>query len=237
MKISNVTPADVQAVRAGTVTPADVPTVRAGSVTSAEQGPPSAADIVPTADLADIRPLDIAAALQILLAEVRAGLELQLAAAAAPGASPPSAATAATATTAAIATTAGAIAPGPDQAAREMVEMFLQALPEDAIDAPAWTAALVRADAAMQSSIEQAMGIVTQWRDVSAAAIDALADTRALFIAALGDDPQNPLWLRPEWMGLAPMLHRFRRRRRNARRRLTDPDYSTQSLDETEEFR
>jgi len=217
-------------MQVSTVPPADVPTVRAGSVTTAEQGPPSAADIAP-ADLADIRPLDISGALQILLVEVRAALDLQLGAAITPGAVTSSAATAATATT------AGAIAQSPDQAARQMVEMFLQGLPEDASDAPAWTAALVRADAALQSSIEQAMGVVTQWRDVPAAAVDAVADARALFIAALGDEPQNPLWLRPEWVDLAPVLQRFRRRRRNARRRLTDPDYSTPSLDETGEFR
>jgi hypothetical protein len=213
------------------VPPADVPTVRAGTVTTAEQGPPSAADMAPAADLADIRPLDISGALQILLAEVRAALDLQLGAAITPGAITSIAATAATATT------AGAIAQSPDQAARQMVEMFLQALPEDVSDAPAWIAALVRADAALQSSIEQAMGVVTQWRDVPAAAVDAVTDARALFIAALGDEPQNPLWLRPEWVGLAPVFQRFRRRRRNARRRLTDPDYPTQSLDETEEFR
>jgi hypothetical protein len=213
------------------VPPADVPTVRAGTLTTAEQGPPSAADMAPAADLADIRPLDISGALQILLAEVHAALDVQLGAAITPGANTSGAATAATATT------AGAIAQSPDQAARQMVEMFLQALPEDASDAPAWTAALVRADAALQSSIEQAMGVVTQWRDVPAAAVDAVADARALFIAALGDEPQNPLWLRPEWVGLAPVLQRFRRRRRNARRRLTDPDLSPRSLDEREEFR
>jgi hypothetical protein len=213
------------------VPPADVPTVRAGAVTTAEQGPPSAADMAPVADLADIRPLDISGALQILLAEVRAALDLQLGAEITPGAITSSAATAATATT------AGAIAQSPDQAARQMVEMFLQALPEDASDAPAWIAALVRADAALQSSIEQAMGVVTQWRDVPAAAVDAVADARALFIAALGDEPQNPLWLRPEWVGLAPVLERFRRRRRNAGRRLTDPDLSPRNLDESEEFR
>ena len=212
------------------VPPSDVPTVRAGTVTTAEQGPPSAADMAPAADLADIRPLDISGALQILLAEVRAALDLQPGAAITPGAVTSSAATAAAATT------AGAIAQSPDQAARQMVEMFLQALPEDASDAPAWIAALVGAEAALQSSIEQAMGAVTQWRDVPAAAVDAVADARASFIAALADEPQNPLWLRPEWVGLAPVLQRFRRRRRNARRRLTDPDYPTQSLDETEEF-
>ncbi len=216
------------------VPPADVPTVRAGSVTTVEQRPPSAADIAPAADLADIRPLDISGALQILLAEVRAALDLQLGAAITPGAIPSGAAAA---TTAAATSIAGAIAQSPDQAARQMVEMFLQALPEDASDAPAWTAALVRADAAMQSSIEQAVGVVTQWRDVPADAVDAVADTRALFISALGDEPQNPLWLRPEWAGLAPVLHRFRRRPRNSRPPLTHPDFSTPSLDGNEEFR
>jgi hypothetical protein len=228
MQVSNVPPADVPTVRMGS-------TGSTGSATTAEQGPPAAADVAPAADLADIRPLDISGALQILLAEVRAALDLQLGAAIAPGAVPSSAAAPAAPT--ATANTAGAIAQSPDQAAHQMVEMFLQALPEDASDAPAWTAALVRADAAMQSSIEQAIGVVSQWRDVPAAAVDAVADTRALFIAALGDEPQNPLWLRPEWVGLAPVLHRFRRRRRHARRRLTDPDYATQSLDENEEFR
>jgi hypothetical protein len=227
------------------VTPADVPTVRSGTVASAEQGPPSAADIAPAAaDLADIRPLDISGALQILLAEVGAALDLQLSAATTTGAIPSNAAMAtitatitASASAAVAATTAGAIAPSVDQAVHQMAEMFLQALPDDASDATAWTAALARADGAMQSSIEQAIGVVTQWRDVPAAAVDAVAGARALFMAALGDEPQNPLWLRPEWAGLAPVFHRFRRRRRNARRRLTDPDYSAQSLDENEEFR
>ena len=227
MQVSNLTAADAQAVRADTVT-------------SAGQGPPSAADIAPAADLADIRPLDISGALQILLAEISAALDLQLSAATTTGAIPSSTAmaTITTATAAAaVAATTAVNAPSPDQTARQMAEMFLQALPEDASDAAAWTAALARADAAMQSGIEQAVGVVTQWRDVPAAAVDAVADARALFIAALGDEPQNPLWLRPEWVGLAPVFHRFRRRRRNARRRLTDPDYPAQSLDENEEFR
>jgi hypothetical protein len=206
----------------------DVPLALTGTAQAPGQGTPSPTTAAPPADLADIRPLDISGALQILLAEVRAALDLQLGAVITPGAVTSSAATA---------TVAGAIARSPDQAARQMVEMLLQALPEDASDAPAWTAALVRADAALQSSIEQAIGVVTQWRDVPVAAVDAVADARALFIAALGDEPLNTLWLRPEWVGLAPVLQRFRRRRRNARRRLTDPDLSSRNLDESEEFR
>ena len=203
---------------------ADVPPALTGTAQAPGQGTPSPTTAAPPADLADIRPLDISGALQILLAEVRAGLDLQLDASIAPSAVTSSA-------------TAGAIAQSPVQAARELVEIFLQALPEDASDAPAWTAALVRADAAMQSSIEQAIGVVTQWREVPAAAVDAVREARALFASVLGDDVENPLLLRPEWMGLAPMIHRFRRRRRNSRRRLTDPDLSPRNLDESEEFR
>ena len=202
----------------------DVPLALTGTAQAPGQGTPSPTTAAPPADLADIRPLDVSGALQILLAEARAGLDLQLDASIAPSAITSSA-------------TAGAIAQSPVQAARELVEIFLQALPEDASDAPAWTAALVRADAAMQSSIEQAIGVVTQWREVPAAAVDAVREARALFASVLGDDVENPLWLRPEWMGLAPMIHRFRRRRRNSRRRLTDPDLSPRNLDEREEFR
>jgi hypothetical protein len=194
---------------------ADVPLALTGTAPAPGQGTPSPTTAAPPADLADIRPLDISGALQILLAEVRAVV--------------PSAITSSA--------TASMVAQSPVQAARELVEIFLQALPEDASDAPAWTVALVRADAAMQSSIERAFGVVTQWREVPAAAVDAVREARALFASVLGDEVENPLWLRPEWMGLAPMIHRFRRRRRNSRRRLTDPDLSPRNLDESEEFR
>jgi hypothetical protein len=193
----------------GKVPPVDVPAVRAATTAVAGQESHAAADVVPMADRADIRPLDVSAALQILLAEVRAGFDLPLEAAA---------------------------AQSPVQAARVLVDMFLQALPEDASDAHAWTTALVRVETTMQSGIERAMSAVSQWREVSPVVVDAVKETHALFVSLLADDPQNSLWLRPEWMGLGPAFHRFRRRRRNARRRLTDPDYAPGSLDDSEEF-
>ena len=223
--------------------PSDVSMPRAGTPAAAAPGPQSAdtrtadtpvvgdqaadnqaADsIAPLADRADIRPLDISGALQILLAEVRAELDLSLSAAIPQG-------------TATQGTAPQVAARTPTQIARELVELFLQALPEDASDAPVWTAALVRVDAAVQSSMERAISVVTQWQDVPAVAVDAVKDARALFVAALADDPPNPLWLRPEWLGLGPPWQRFLRRRRNSRRRLTDPDYPSQCLDESEEF-
>jgi hypothetical protein len=189
------------------VPPPDVATARAGASALTEQGSPSAPAIAAPADRADIGPLDISSALQILLSEVRAGLDL-----------PPDA----------------AIMQAPDQAARAVLSLFLQGLPENARDASAWTSELVRVEAAIQSSIERALGIVSQWRDVSAGVVDAVKEARALSVSVLGDDPHNPLWLRPEWLGLAPTMQRFRRRRRNAQRRLADPDYPTGSLDDGE---
>ena len=199
--------------------PADVPSARAGTATLTEQGSPSPASIAPMVDRADIRPLDVSAALQILLAEVRAALDLTLEAAI---------------TQSAIAQ--GTVLQNPVQAARELVDMFLQELPEDATDASAWTAALAQVETAVQSSMERAIDVVAVWHEVPPAVVDAVKETRALFLSVLGDEPQNPLWLRPEWMGLGPRLHRFWRRRRNARRRLIDPDQPPGSLDESEEF-
>jgi hypothetical protein len=44
----------------------------------------------------------------------------------------------------------------------------------------------------------------------------------------------NPIWLRPEWLGLAPRLARLCRRRRVLKRRLTDPDYQPSIFDQSE---
>ena len=204
------------------VPPAEVSTVRAGTAAMTGQESAAAADVAATADRADIRPLDVPAALQILLAEVRAGLDLASDAAVVPDPTNP-------------------IDPAnpmdPIRAARQLVEILLRAVPDDADDAPAWTAALAHAETAMQSSVERALSIVSLWRDVPPSAVDAVKETRALFLTVLGDDPNTPLWLRPEWMSLGPLFQRFRRRRRNSRRRLTDPDHGQASLDDSEEWR
>jgi hypothetical protein len=210
--------------------PADVPSARAGTAALTEQGSQSPASIAPMLDRADIRPLDVPAALQILLAEVRAELDLTLDAAITQGSQGP------ITQGSQGASLQSASLQSPVQAARELVDMFLQELPEDAIDAPAWTAALAAVETAMQSSMERAIDLVAVWQDVPAAVVDAVKETRTLLFSALGDESQNPLWLRPEWMDLGARLQRFRRRRRNARRRLIDPDQAPGSLDESEEF-
>ncbi len=179
------------------------------------------------ADRADIRPLDIPAALQILLAEVRASFESQ---AIEMGGD-----------------TGGAGAVSETQAAHALLQMVLQALPDETAsspawnapgnapgNAPAWNAAQARVDAALQAGLDRAIGAVAAWRDVPASVVDAAKQTRTLVFAILGDDPQNPIWLRPEWVGLAPRFERFWRRRRVVRRHLADPDYASGSFDDNE---
>lgn len=180
-----------------------------------EPGSQSPANIGPIGDRADIRPLDIQAALQILLAEVRASFDLQAVLMSGDG---------------------GVVLDNPAQAARAVVEIVVQFMP-DGLNAPVWTAALARAEVALHIGLERAIDVVTVWHDVPAAVVDAVKETRTLVLAVLGDEPQNPIWARPEWAPLAPRLERFRRRRRIARRRLTDPDYSMGVFDDDAEHR
>jgi hypothetical protein len=219
MEVSKVPQADLSALRAGTAGGSSAgPATVAQTATSTDTESSSAAGVISATDFADIRPLDLAAALQILVAEVRAGLDASL-----EGPVELSAAA------------QNPVAQNPIQAAHELIDMFLRALPEDASDASVWTAVLIQVEAAVQSSLERAVSIVAAWRDTPQPVVDAAKETRALFLEALGDEAQNPLWLRPELMGLDAPFHRFRRRRRNARRRLTDPDYPFVNLDESEE--
>jgi hypothetical protein len=180
-----------------------------------EPGSQSAANIARIADRADIRPLDIQAALQILLAEVRASFDLQAVLMSGDG---------------------GVVLDNPAQAARAVLEIVVQSMP-DGPNVPVWTAALARAEAALQIGFERAIDIVTVWHDVQTAVVDAVKETRTSVFTVLGDEPQNPIWARPEWALLAPRLERFRRRRRIARRRLTDPDYSMGVFDDDDEHR
>jgi hypothetical protein len=191
---------------------------RAPTAPIAEQAPQSPANAAPIADRADIRPLDIPAALQILLAEVRAAFELQ---AVAMGQD----------------TGANEAPISPPQAARVLVQLVLSAMPDESASIPAWNAVLARVETALQVGLDRGIDAVTVWRDVPPIVVDASKEVRTLVFSTLGDDPQNPAWLRPEWVGLALKFERFWRRRRRARRPLSDPDYSSGNLDDDSEPR
>ena len=161
-----------------------------------------------TAALADqlhIQPLDAAAALQILIAEVRAGLDL-------PGDA-----------------LAGA---SPARTAEVLIRLFLHALPADAGNPSIWIAESARVDRSIEAALDRAVDVVTGWRSVPQSVIDVAKETRALVASLLSDTPPSPLWFMPEWMGLAPAIERFWRRRRLARRGLTDPDMRPSEGDE-----
>lgn len=181
-----------------------------------DQGPQSALSAAPIADRADIRPLDLLAALQILLAEVRAAFELQAIA---------------------MGEDAGAPLSSPPQAAHALLQMLIDAMPDETASVPVWTHALTRAETAVQTGLDRGIEAVALWRDVPAVVVDAAKDTRTLVFSMLGDDPQTPSWLPPEWAGLKLKLQRFRRRRRLARRLLRDPDYSPRYADDDSEQR
>jgi hypothetical protein len=209
MDAAKLPPPDAAVMRAGT------PAIRAPTTSESEAGSQSPAGIAAIADRADIRPLDLNAALQILLAEVRAAFDLQAAPAGADGSS-----------------SLG----DPMQAARVLVEMAVLSLPDEA-GVPAWAAALMRMESGLQSGLDLAIDAVSAWRAVPVMVVDAARETRALVFSILDDGVQNPVWLRPEWAALAPRFERFWRRRRNARRYLSDPDHSSWSFDDGDEQR
>jgi hypothetical protein len=186
-------------------------TARTPAAPPAEQGQQSPASSAPIADRADIRPLDIPAALLILLAEVRAAFDTQ---AVAMDSNPSEAVN------------------SPPQAARALLQMLISTMPDQSVSMPAWNVALARVETALQIGLDRGIDAVMAWRDVPPIVVDAAKETRTLVFSMLSDDPLSPVWLRPEWAGLAPRLERFWRRRRLARRHLTDPDYSSRSVDD-----
>jgi hypothetical protein len=175
-------------------------------------------------DAVNIQPLNVTSALQILIAEVRAELmpgdvPHMVDAELIPGLAPPGFA----------ATLSDASA-----APQVLFDMILRALPQEGHESePAlFLNAVIRVEAAVQSALDKGIDAVVAWRDVPAAVVDAAKQTRTLVMAAFKDDPPNPVWLRPEWLGLAPRMERFRRRRRGARHGLSDPDLLTPDRDD-----
>jgi hypothetical protein len=157
-----------------------------------------------TVDLADIRPLELADALRILIAEIRTAFDLPLLNAAPTEASIPDLQL---------------------RTAREIVEALLQSLPRSDQDAAAWGVAVPRAEQSLAQGLERAISVISTWRDVPTVVVRDVQDSSRLALAVLSDEPLNPLWLRPEWLGLAPQLRRYVKLRRALRRRATDPDY------------
>jgi hypothetical protein len=177
----------------------------AAAVPRRETAAPTNAPPSPMGDRVDIQPLDVPAALQILIAEVRAELQLPVAA--------PRAQSAA-------------------QTAQIVLQLVLQAADATGPDATgAVPIVLETIDAAVQSALGRAVAAVSAWRNVPPAVVDSAHEARGLIATALNDEPPSALWCRPEWEWLAPRIQHYWRRRRQSRRDvcrpgLTDPDLS-----------
>jgi hypothetical protein len=116
--------------------------------------------------------------------------------------------------------------PTPATAPLTLVQMFLQSLPDAQTHGPAaWMLAVTQAEATLRLALDSGVDAVTAWRNVPPPVVEAAREARAVVNAALSDEGPSPMWLRPEWLGLAPRMERFWRRRRHARRVLSDPDY------------
>jgi hypothetical protein len=174
----------------------------------------------PTAvDRADIRPLSVTAALQILITEVVDQLSLLTLPAPAPALAP-----------------AQGQPDSPDDAALRLVNLFLQSLPASDEDAQGFLAAYDIQRAGLELGIERALGVVVAWRDVPRESVDALGTARTMVLTALADDAPGatlgPWAMRTEWLALAPRIDLLRRRRRRARRRQLDPDLPLPDIDD-----
>ena len=122
-------------------------TVRAPTASAPELGSRSPASAAAALDRIDIRPLDIPAALQILLAEVRASFELTALDLTAPDTE----------------TGTSILADNPSQTARAVVQVFLQALTENIAGAPLWIAALARVETALQQGLDRGIAANSGW--------------------------------------------------------------------------
>ena len=174
------------------------------STPTPERGAAASAPVA-TIDRADIRPLDAAGALQILIAEVRAAFD-EVGGGRAP-----------------LVPFAAAGVDGAVAAARAIVELVLQSLP-GSFEPNSWSVVLPRADAALQAGVERAVEVVSAWRDVTPAVVNATREAGALALHLIAGEPPYP-WPPPEWMGLARRLKRLWRRRRALGRGLVDPDH------------
>jgi hypothetical protein len=170
----------------------------------AGQAPNPAAS--PGFEEADIRLLDVAAALQILMFEASDAL----------GVAQPAPVTV-----------------GADQAAAAIVDAFLQKLPDaDSLragdpEAVAWVGVAGPLEATLEAGLDRAQSIIGAWRGVSAEVLESIAGSRAMILSALTEVPAPTFLARPEWLGLAPRIVRHLRRRSRLRRQAADPDEGT----------
>ena len=192
--------------------------ISAGVSAGASAGTPAgigAGAQVPSVDRYDIRPLDTAAALLILLAEVQSGLGLPPVDASRIGAptlvDPPPL--------------------DPAQALPLIVDAFLRSVPAEDASPQLFLATVADLQRSFESALDRGLQIVSTWREATPPVVDALGVLRGTALRFLADEPPFPAIYDGPWAALQFQLDRFRRRRRRARRRLADPDFDRGARD------
>lgn len=209
--------------------PAPADALRTLTAGSGDRQAPAAATALAVADRSSIRVLDLPGSLQILIAEVKLALTEG-------GFAPPD-----TSLGEALQRWAAAQPPlalllaDPDASqaileppARALLEVFLRALPADEQAPQAWMAAVQKLTQVLADGSAAALERIGAWQDTPARLPALLGQSRALALTLINDDHPLPLLTRPEWLGLAAALTRFRRVRRRQRRLLrsdTDADW------------
>jgi hypothetical protein len=251
MPIGSLPPADAKpppgvaagadsATTTGAAIPGGLPAAAGATADLPSSGVPPG--VAPGLDRADIQPLNVPAALGILVAEARTALGL-----------PPQNGPIQSPTQAAIGLVsnfllslppglAGPLDPGaptdailppgitPPVDAGVAPDASARSSPAEITEAGvalAWNAAHLLLQGRLTAGMEQAAAAVSAWRDTDPAVIHAVNESRAMVLLAVGDEPLDGLLAKPEWLWLVPRLEAFRRRRRAVRRRLQDPDYQT----------
>lgn len=172
----------------------------------ADRGARTPAPVIPGGDWSSIKPLDLPAALQILLAEVKLALIEAGFTNSAVDASMRSTATL-----------------SPTTAAPALVELILRFVPQGPDASPsAFNAVVERLLQAIGRGGGAAIERVVAWRDTPPAIALTVRDVQARAFALLQGD-QPALLSRPEWLGIAASVQQLRRRRRRALL-LTDTD-------------
>ncbi len=193
-------------IRKSGLLPTESPAVPTGL---AERGARTPAQVAAGGDWSSIKPLDLSAALQILVAEVKLALI--------------EAGFASLAADASLRSTAPL---SPAAAAPALVDLFLRLLPQDeATPQGVFSATAERLLQAISRGSSAAIERVIAWRDTPPAIAATLQEVRSLALAIISGE-QPALLSRPEWLGLVTSLQRvWRRRRRTRLLSATDADH------------
>ena len=174
-----------------------------------ERGTPAASAGALLADRSSIKPLDLAGALQVLIAELRLALVEA-------GFHPPDALDPAALQRWAADTADNAEVTAP-RLAQPLLELFIANLPPEGDPPASWLAAVQRLEQVILRAGAAAIERIASWRDTPAAIPSLLRRALEIVVPQIHEDAPPPLLARPDWPGLAA-LQRFRRLRRRQRR-------------------